>query len=871
MGGIRGGKVIGGALALALMLPTAATPAAPLDAPPDAAALFDFMAIRVPAGERAQFVATDNLDGYYEGYTAAYRGGVGYRIGDVSLLADHASFVDGRLLDRPQAQGATIEPWGDRADYAGAHEALMLHAHQHALSLRVASARAAALAVLPLWDRRTDDVTLTTRDGIALIAPRAGHADATPLPFVAISADAPVRVRWLPAGAVGSVAISPPSPPRGKGRSEGVPSTGRPLPASVEARAARVPLTLPSPRGGEGKASDGDAPTPTLAATPTPMPTLTLAPGTLAPLIESAAPVSRFTVHLAFAASAAEATAEARALAAHDSWQAELDARHAALTRAWLHTPDEAYDRALLWAEASAQGFVVDEFGTGLWAGLPWFRDNWGRDTFIALPGTLLVEGRFAEARAVLDAFASRQKHGDAADPDEGRIPNRVARGGVIYNTVDGTPWMIRAGYLYLRYSGDASYVAPLRTLIRRYVDGALRHHVDADGLLTHGDADTWMDARIAGRQAWSPRGNRAVEVQALWYTALEVGAALARRDGDAAEAQRYAALARRLQGAFLRRFWDGTTMADHLRTDGTRDTRLRPNALMLTSIPFAPFVPEAIQAAVLRRTVSALLFPYGIASLDPADPYFHPHHQDPAHYHKDAAYHNGTVWGWNAGFTVTALAAFGQQELAWALSRNLAGQILALGTRGSMSELLDALPDAHGDPVPSGTYAQAWSVAEFARNAYQDYLGFRPDLLDGTLAFVPALPRAWTHVAARLPYGRDAALEVTIDRGGEAWTWRFAPSSTPSRKVTLDLLAADGSRHRVAFALAGAARTLRWDGRRATLDGRPLAGVEAQPGEAARLGTLHFATPPAFVPDRFPVLRGKDVLATAILRGQGP
>lgn len=865
MGGIRGGKIIGGALALALVLPAPATDAAPLDAPPDAATLFDFMAIRIPAGERAQFVATDNLDGYYEGYTAAYRGGVGYRIGDVSLLADRASFVDGRLLDRTRAQSATIEPWGDRADYAGAHEALMLHAHRHALSLRVESARAATLAVLPLWNRRADDVTLTMRDGIALIAPRAGHADATPLPFVAVSADAPFRVRLLPAGAVAATAVFSPAPPRGAGRREGVPSAGRPSRSGEEARAARVPLALSSSRGGEGKALDAEA------ATPTRAPALTLASGTLAPLIESAAPVSRFTVHLAFAASAGEAIAAARALAAQDGWRAELDARRAVLTRAWLHTPDDAYNRALLWAEASAQSFVVDEFGAGIWAGLPWFRDNWGRDTFIALPGTLLVEGRFAEARAVLDAFASRQKHGDPADPDEGRIPNRVARDGVIYNTVDGTPWMIRAGDLYLRYSGDATYVAPLRTLIRRYVDGALRHHVDADGLLTHGDADTWMDARIAGRQAWSPRDNRAVEVQALWYTVLEIGAALARRDGDTAEAQRYAALARRARDAFLRRFWDGTTMADHLRVDGTRDTRLRPNALLLASIPFAPFVPATIQADVLRRTVSALLFPYGIASLDPADPYFHPRHQDPAHYHKDAAYHNGTVWGWNAGFTVTALAAFGQQQLAWALSRNLADQILHLGTRGSMSELLDALPDAHGDPVPSGTYAQAWSVAEFARNAYQDYLGFRPDLLDGTLAFVPALPRAWTHVAARLPYGRDEALDLVVDRNGEAWRWRFAPLPATPRRVTLDLLAADGSRRRVAFALAGAARTLRWDGRRATLDGRPLAGVEVQPGVAARLGTLHFAAPPAFVPDRFPVLRGKDVLATAILRGQGP
>ena len=76
----------------------------------------------------------------------------------------------------------------------------------------------------------------------------------------------------------------------------------------------------------------------------------------------------------------------------------------------------------------------------------------------------------------------------------------------------------------YLRYTGDKESALALRPLVRRYVDGALASWVDEDGLLRHDDADTWMDARIAGKDPWSPRGDRAVEIQALWIEALEVG-----------------------------------------------------------------------------------------------------------------------------------------------------------------------------------------------------------------------------------------------------------------------------------------------------------------------------------------------------------
>jgi len=584
------------------------------------------------------------------------------------------------------------------------------------------------------------------------------------------------------------------------------------------------------------------------------------------------APASAFTVIAAFGASAEEADTRARALAQGDAIADERRATYEALTRSYLATSDPHYDKALNWAKASARMFVVNEYGAGIWAGLPWFRENWGRDTFIALPGTLLVSGDFADAKAVLANFARYQNLREPRDKDYGRVPNRVSPDEIIYNTVDGTPWMLREAMETIRYTGDRAFAAEMYKLAVPYFEGAIANYTDPDGLLRHAASDTWMDARIENptHQPWSDRGPHAVEIQALWHTALQTGATLAAWAGDDRRARDWTALAAKVQASFLQRFWDGKTVADRLRADGSRDTRLRPNALMLSSIPFGDFVPDAVQAQVLKRSVPALLYPYGIASLSQDDIYFHPRHENPGFHHKDAAYHNGTIWGWNAGFTVTALNRYGYQDLAWQLTQNLGQQILGLGTLGSMSENLDALPHAGGKLKLTGTFAQSWSVAEYARNAYQDYVGFRPDLIDDTLLFEPAVPRQWTRFGAVLPFGVDEAVEVDFvrARGGQRWT--FTLRGKAPRTVRMAYLNADKSRSQVALTLEpGKPTTLALAGKRALRDGRALQVQAARASYAAQIGSLRFARPKVYRPQDFPMLQGQDVLRGIVERNE--
>ncbi|MDQ1813976.1 amylo-alpha-1,6-glucosidase [Massilia sp. CCM 9210] len=585
--------------------------------------------------------------------------------------------------------------------------------------------------------------------------------------------------------------------------------------------------------------------------------------------LRSAQAVRDMTVVVAFGDTAAQASERALAQVKLEPIDAERKALYEALTKSYLSTSDAEYNKALNWAKAASRMFVVEEFGTGIWAGLPWFRDNWGRDTFIALPGTLLVSGQFDDAKAVLSNFARYQNLRAPRDKEYGRIPNRVAAGdSIIYNTVDGTPWMLREAFEYIQYTGDKAFARQMYQLALPYFDGALANYADRDGLLAHDSADTWMDARIDNKDPWSARGPRAVEIQALWHTALKTGAWLATHAGDTARARQWNALAAKARRSFFKLYWDGSIMADRLRDDASRDTKIRPNQLMLVSIPFDDFIPPVVQARVTRNAVSELLYPYGIASLSQNDPYFHPRHENPAFHHKDAAYHQGTIWGWNAGFTVTALNKFGYQDLAWKLSQNLGRQILGLGTLGNMSELLDALPGDDGKLTPSGTWAQSWSVAEYARNGYQDYVGFRPRLLENTLAFTPAIPAAWSDFHAALPFGAADSIDIDFHRVGKQQHWKLRLNGAAPRKVSFNFLNGDKSRSQLAFELApGKPALLVTDGGKATVNGKPLAVRPRQASYAGEIGELVFQTPRRYRAGDFPMLESKDALKGIVER----
>ncbi|MBO7318211.1 MAG: hypothetical protein J6U43_05790, partial [Bacteroidales bacterium] len=240
----------------------------------------------------------------------------------------------------------------------------------------------------------------------------------------------------------------------------------------------------------------------------------------------------------------------------------------------------DSLDRAIAWLLLTTDELVTQQQGRGIYAGLPWFNEYWGRDMFISMPGATLVNGEFDITREILTDF-SRLQDVDRQSPTLGRIPNRANVDGILYNTTDGTPRFVMQVADYVRYSGDTAFIREIYPAVSRSITASIALFTDENGYLCHADADTWMDVKRNGIPG-SPRGNRANDIQALWYNQLIDGAYMARYMGDNIAALDWETRAQILRENFAKDYCDtiNNLIIDHLNADGSRDLQMRPNQL---------------------------------------------------------------------------------------------------------------------------------------------------------------------------------------------------------------------------------------------------------------------------------------------------
>lgn len=348
-------------------------------------------------------------------------------------------------------------------------------------------------------------------------------------------------------------------------------------------------------------------------------------------------------------------------------------------------------------------------------AGYHWFTD-WGRDTMISLEGLTLATGRHTEARSILRTFAHYLR--------DGLIPNLFPEGQQegLYHTADATLWFFHAVERYFQATGDEITLELLLPKLHDIVEHHLRgtHFgigVDPkDGLLRQGAEGyqlTWMDAKV-GDWVVTPRRGKAVEINALWYNALRLLENWTRSFSDDEEsADRLAQSAEIARRSFNQRFWyeRGGHLYDVVDGPEGDDASCRPNQIFAFSLTH-PVLEEHRWQPVLDVVRQRLLTPVGLRSLAPG------HRDYKEKYYgdlraRDAAYHQGTVWGWLIGPFVDAWLRVYPEDQAGA-RRFLDGFEHHLGEAciGSISEVFDA----EGPFTPRGCVAQAWSVAEVLR-----------------------------------------------------------------------------------------------------------------------------------------------------------
>lgn len=400
------------------------------------------------------------------------------------------------------------------------------------------------------------------------------------------------------------------------------------------------------------------------------------------------------------------------------------DGVHAAVAPA---TPASVLSAAL-----SAYTVVRGEFKTVI-AGFPWFLD-WGRDALIFARG-LVAAGQLSDAKAVIYQFGQFEENGTLPNMIQGA--NAANR-----DTSDAPLWFIAAVADLVAAENVPTFLDSscgnrrVRDIIYAiaygYISGTSNGiRMDPDSALVYSPAHfTWMDT---DHPAGTPRAGYPIEIQALWYHALDFLSRIEDNDDN-----RWSALAQQVQGSIQRFFFrpnDGF-FSDCLHGEpGTPaaaaepDEALRPNQLL--AITLGAITENKICRQILRAC-EMLLVPGGIRSLadrpvqrplpivhegralnDPLNPY-QGHYAGDEDTRRKPAYHNGTAWTWlfpsyPEAWAMTYGTGAARTARAWLGSTT---PLIASGCLGHVPEILD------GDAphMARGCDAQAWGASEWLR-----------------------------------------------------------------------------------------------------------------------------------------------------------
>ncbi len=298
----------------------------------------------------------------------------------------------------------------------------------------------------------------------------------------------------------------------------------------------------------------------------------------------------------------------------------------------------------------AADQFIVKRQSSGgetIIAGYPWFTD-WGRDTMIAMRGLVIALGKKELAESIIRTFLQYLDGGMLPNrfPDQGEAPE--------YNTIDATLWLFVVLHEYVEKFDDLDFIEnilpQLTAILEAHIKGTRYNiHMLKEGLLFGGEGLsqlTWMDARV-GDYVVTPRHGCPVEINALWYNALMIyNRFLDLLDSDEAC---FEELVERVKANFNKYFLnENGYLNDVIIPDEYVDNTIRPNQLYALSLPY-PLLDKKTSDSVLKIVEEKLLTPLGLRSLDPVHPDFIAKYGGDQ-WHRDTAYHQGTVWSFLLG-----------------------------------------------------------------------------------------------------------------------------------------------------------------------------------------------------------------------------
>ena len=373
-----------------------------------------------------------------------------------------------------------------------------------------------------------------------------------------------------------------------------------------------------------------------------------------------------------------------------------------------LHKPRSGFTECLT---SAAHQFHYERYGEHyIIAGYPWFKCR-ARDMFIALPGlTLAIDevDRYKEVMKTATKGIAEFMEGKALSV---RI-HEMGSPDVLLWAV----WCIQQFSRLVSRDEALKLYTPLVGKIVQFIKDGKHPNLflHSNGLLCTNGRDvpaTWMNSMVNGKPA-VPRSGYVVEINALWYNALECYAHMLEFQNKNKEAEQYHKMAKLTgesfkkvhlnQHGYLLDYVDG----DHISWS------VRPNMLICTALENSP-LSKTEKKKIFDICTKELRTPKGIRSLSPKSGGYNPIFEGNLA-ERDAAYHHGTVWPWLLGFYLeTCMKIYGKSGLSF-VDRSLVGleEEMFYHCLGTLPELFDGNPPFHG----RGALTYAMNVAAILR-----------------------------------------------------------------------------------------------------------------------------------------------------------
>lgn len=384
----------------------------------------------------------------------------------------------------------------------------------------------------------------------------------------------------------------------------------------------------------------------------------------------------------------------------------------------------------------SARQFVIrrPENRTEVIAGYPWF-GPFMEDTFMALPGLTLTQGYKEDCMDVLDTVVGDLKAGGILD---GRVTPPVADAPLwFYYTLQHLEGHIGRKELWAKYG--ATMKAILEAYRRGFGDEVRMH----DNGLLWASAErplTWMGTIVDG-QPLTPRRGYPVELQALWYNAVEYTLAVAKKEGDKAFVESWKELPKRIKSSFIEKFWleEEGYVADYVNYDEVNKF-IRCNMAVVCGLDYK-LVDDEKLVRILMTIREHLLTPRGLRTLSPRNLLYKSNYNEDQR-SQDLASRNGSAWIWPLSLYVKACFDLSGEKFVDEARHILDAFDEELQTKcvGSLSERFEGDPP-HG---PRGSVSHATSVAGVLHIAelIERYAKKRPQRKTKSAAEVEAKPK---------------------------------------------------------------------------------------------------------------------------------